>query len=119
MSDSGKRILIVDDDRSNASVVAKLLTRCGYETTFELSAERALKAAAALRPDVVITDLSLPDMSGYDLARRLRKHANGMQKIIALTGHAPEHADGDDSIFDEYLSKPADIKTLRKAIDGG
>jgi CheY-like chemotaxis protein len=110
----------VDDDESNAFILAKLLQHCGYEAVFELSGEAALKTAAAFEPDVVFMDLAMPDMSGYELARQLRQRgSDGKPRLVSLTGSDRGQGDGDDSVFDDYLLKPADVKTLCKIIDGG
>lgn len=115
-----KKILVVDDDESNAFVLAKLLQHCGYDAVFELSGEAALKTAAAFEPDVVFMDLAMPDMSGYELARQLRQRgSDGKPRLVSLSGSDRGQGDGDDSVFDDYLLKPADVKTLCKIIDGG
>ena len=112
-----QKILVVDDDEANAAVLAKLLQHCGYDAGVELSGVSALKTAAAFEPDVVFIDLSMPGMSGYELAQQLRERGS-KSKLVSLTGFARGRGHGDDSVFDEYLLKPANVETLRRVIDG-
>jgi len=114
-----RKILVVDKE-STAVILVKLLQHCGYDAVFEPTGEAALKTAAVFEPDVIFIDLIMPDMSGYDIAQKLRFHrSNGKPKLISLTGYVRGQGQGDDSVFDDYLVKPVDVETFRKVIDGG
>ncbi len=109
------RILIVDDNVDAADSTAMLLRLEGYETHSVHSAHAALHAAATLKPDVVLLDIGLPEMDGYDVARRLRALTEGgPTAIIALTGYG-QPADRDRAAragFDEFLVKPVEPAVL-------
>src|SRR5262249_32834998 len=111
----GMRILVVDDNVDAADSTALLLNLEGYETHSVHSAHAALDAAAASKPDVVLLDIGLPEMDGYDVARRLRALAEGAPSvIIALTGYG-QPADRDRANragFDEFLVKPVEPAVL-------
>jgi len=110
----------VDDSKDCALILTKLLERCGYLVAFELSGKDALETAALIKPDVILVDLAMPDMDGYQLAQKLRKEAiDGKPKLVSLTGYPRGKGNGDDSIFDDYLLKPVDVETLRRVIDDG
>jgi len=109
---------VADDDYASAIILVQLLRRAGYEAQYGLTAEAVLQVADEFDPDVVFVDLIMPDMSGYELAQRIRSCKNGARpKIVSLTGMPRGHGHGDDSIFDEYLLKPASLTTLRAVID--
>jgi CheY-like chemotaxis protein len=85
------------------------------------SGRRGLSLAASARPDLAIVDLGLPVMSGYDLARRIRRHpqAAGM-RLVALSGYGQD-ADIQaalDAGFDEHLTKPPDPARLEQLLTG-
>jgi PAS domain S-box-containing protein len=109
------RILIVDDNVDAADSTAMLLSLEGYETHSVHSAHAALEAAVAIKPDVVLLDIGLPEMDGYDVARRMRALIHGEPTtIIALTGYG-QPADRDRAAhagFDEFLVKPVEPAVL-------
>lgn len=84
---SSQRVLIIDDWEDSAQTLAALLQSAGYETRIATGGVTGLALAASDRPDAVILDLDLPDMSGYEVCRRLRARPDGARLlIIALTG---------------------------------
>ena len=88
MDHSPLRVLVVDDDADTANSSAALLRHCGYETAVALDGEDALGRAAQLAPDVVLLDLGMPLMDGFEVARRLRRPGGALPPfIIAVTGH--------------------------------
>jgi PAS domain S-box-containing protein len=110
-----KRLLIADDNRDAATTLGALLELSGYSVTTVFCGQDALTAAAALKPDAFLLDIGMPDMSGYDLARRIRHEAWGRNAyLVALTGWGQAHdkeaarAAG----FDEHLTKPIDPTIL-------
>ncbi len=113
------RVLVVDDQADCAEVVSVLLTIMGYECQSALSGTDALARAETFEPDVVLLDLQLPDVSGYEVARELRRRAGKRPlHIAAVSGsstpdiRARTHAAG----FDQHLSKPTDAAKLRHVL---
>lgn len=113
------RILIVDDDMRAADSLELMLHASGYsETRVAYSGHAALVIAADFRPEVALLDLSLLDITGYELARSLRERAQTQNlRLIALTS-SPEHAAREQARaagFERYLMKPiaaADLSAL-------
>ncbi len=109
------RLLVVDDNRDSATSLARLLALDGHETDTAFDGLEAMDAAEAIRPDVVLLDLGLPKLNGYDAARRIREHPWGRDmKLVALTGWGQEE-DRRRSLeagFDGHLVKPVDYDAL-------
>jgi len=109
------RVLVVDDNVDAADSTAMLLSLDGYETHSVHSAQAALESAPSFNPDVVLLDIGLPEMDGYDVAQRLREQAAGApMALIALTGYG-QPADRDRATqagFDEFLVKPVEPAVL-------
>lgn len=104
------RILIVDHDAESARQLARLLPNTRYDlVVLQGASESALEAAIEFDPDLVILDIELPEMSGYEAARRLRQHPNLQHaRLIALT-ESGEHLGREHarvSGFERYLVKP-------------
>jgi DNA-binding response OmpR family regulator len=113
------RVLIVDDYPDAAEAACILLTLLGQECRFATCGEDALREAAAFEPDVAIVDIGLPDVSGLEVARRLRERGGHAMSLAALTGWGqPE-----DRIkalaagFDHHVLKPADMTKLAHVIE--
>jgi CheY-like chemotaxis protein len=105
-----ERILIVDDDMASADSLELMLHASGYsETRVAYSGAAALEIASEFRPGVVLVDLSLIDMTGYELAHALREQAQSQQvRLIAVTS-SPEHVAREEARvagFERYLVKP-------------
>jgi CheY-like chemotaxis protein len=83
----GARLLVVEDNRDAADLLAEMLEMLGFRTTVAYTGEAALQAAVRDSPDVVLLDIGLPDIDGYEVCRRLRLTALPRQPmVIALTG---------------------------------
>lgn len=111
-----RRILIVDDNTDSARSMAILQTRRGHVTRIAFTGPDALAVAAEFLPEVVLLDIGLPGMDGFEVARRLRAMpALAGTLIIAMTGYAsPEDLiAAKQAGFDEHLVKPVDLDTLR------
>jgi len=112
---SGVSVLVVDDNRDAADALSRVLTLAGYQTEVAYEAAEALAIAASQHPDVVLLDIGLPDMSGHEVARRLRAEpwGAGMQ-LIAITGWGQEddRRKSREAGFDEHLTKPVDPELL-------
>jgi PAS domain S-box-containing protein len=109
------RVLVVDDNVDTAQGLAMTLRLLGYEASTALDGKEALEVARALRPEVILLDIGLPGMDGYEIATRLRnEELCQAAKIIAITGYGQEE-DRHRSVeagFDDYLVKPIDHQSL-------
>jgi CheY-like chemotaxis protein len=114
------KVLVVDDERDNADTNVVLLRLWGHEAEAAYSAEDAIAKAKTLDPDVVLMDIGLPVMNGFDLARELRKCCPEA-KFLAITGYT--RADivrrARESGFERVLIKPASAKAIKDAVDSG
>jgi CheY-like chemotaxis protein len=99
------RVLIVEDNRDTADTTAMLLRMHGFDVVVAYDGRSALQAAKGYDPDVVLLDLSLPDIDGYAVAVGLRRNGLDRASLVAVSGHAPD-ADWDHVGFDEHLVKP-------------
>jgi PAS domain S-box-containing protein len=115
------RLLVVDDNLDAADSLAMVLRIIGHEVETANDGIAAVGAAAAFHPDVILLDIGLPKMDGYDVARHIREQAGGADVIlVALTGWGQEEdrhrsrAAG----FDHHLTKPVDFKDLKKLLAG-
>jgi len=110
-----RRVLIVDDSEDGAESMAMILDFAGHETFKAHDGVSALEAAERLRPDVVLLDIGLPRMNGYEVCRHLREQSWGRElTIVALTGWGQEE-DRDRSRevgFDAHMVKPVDFDAL-------
>lgn len=116
----GRLVLIVDDVLDNRELYVQYLTYFGYRAAEAGDGEDALAKAAALKPDVIVMDLSLPGMDGWEATRRLKANeATRHIPVIALTGHALSGSDADARAAgcDAFLTKPCDPADLAAAID--
>jgi CheY-like chemotaxis protein/two-component sensor histidine kinase len=120
--DSGPRgrILVVDDNRDAASSLAMVLGSAGHAVQIAHTGEEALTTGLAMEPDVVLLDIGLPDINGYDVARRIRHSAWGRGVLLmALTGWGQkedvERAHG--AGFDLHLTKPADPERIERLVE--
>lgn len=117
-----KKILVVDDDSDSAEMIAEFLATQGHETTFALTGTAAIATALELVPDLALLDITLPDMTGYELAQQLRAQSSlaGLV-LVALTGWSgPEHeAKALESGFDHHMVKPIDFETLQRVLERG
>jgi signal transduction histidine kinase len=108
-----RRILIVDDNVDSADSLAMILNLCGHVAEPVYGAAEALERAAALDPEVVLLDIGLPGMDGYEVARLLRKRGSSA-RLVALTGYGqPEDVRrAEDAGFDTHLVKPVALQHL-------
>jgi CheY-like chemotaxis protein len=114
---AGVQILIVDDDHDTREVIRAILRRAGAKVTAADSAAAALEHIQASRPDLLLTDIAMPTMDGFQLARTVRSLEGGSDlKIVALTAF-PEGAGRAQQIgFDAFLRKPIDPADLVASI---
>ncbi len=114
------RILVVDAYADTVETTCAYLRALGHECQAATSGEGALLAASTFAPDIALLDIGLPDLSGYEVARRLRA-AQGTQPIYiaAVTGwSSPEDiADAMAAGMDRHIAKPANVDVLRSVLD--
>jgi PAS domain S-box-containing protein len=115
-----RRILIVDDNRDAAFALARLLRATGNETQTAFDGIEATSVAERFRPDVILLDIGLPRMNGWDVCRTIRQKSSGKKPaIIAMTGWGQDD-DRRKSLeagFDGHLVKPVDYASLRQLLD--
>ena len=110
-------VLVVDDEESVRKFVDRVLRNAGYDTATAADGPEAIDVALRVAPAILVTDVMMPQMSGDELARRLRQQQPSL-KVLYLTGFA-------DNLFKErvtlwqdeaYLDKPCSIKSLLQAV---
>jgi PAS domain S-box-containing protein len=120
MPSGGRRVLVVDDNRDAADAMAVLLSIDGHDITIAYDGTTALDSAASRLPDVVLLDIGLPDITGYEVSRRLRALEGGERiTIVAISGwgQARDKQLAFDSGFDAHLTKPADPSQVRALLN--
>jgi Signal transduction histidine kinase len=110
------RVLVVDDHQDTCMGMKMMLERRGYQITLAHTADQAVEKAGAEDFDLLISDIGLPDRSGYELMRELR--VNKGLRGIALSGFGAEHdvSKARDAGFSEHLTKPINFERLEEAI---
>src|SRR6516162_6015695 len=109
------KILMVEDNDMNRDMLSRRLLRNGYEVVMALDGRQAVEMAATEKPDLILMDMSLPDLDGWEATRRI-KAAAGTRAIpvIALTAHAMS-GDREKALeagCDDYDTKPIDLPRL-------
>ena len=115
-----RRILVVDDNRDAAESLGMLLKFLGADVRVVGDGRSALEIISSYRPSVVLLDIGMPGMDGYEVARRIRAQPDlGEVMLIALTGWGQEddRRRSQSAGFDHHLIKPADIGALRALLD--
>lgn len=115
------KILLVEDNELNRDMLSRRLLRRGYEVVMAFDGSHALNAAESSRPALILMDMSLPVMDGWEATRRLKAHPDLCAiPVIALTAHAME---GDrqralDAGCDDFDTKPIELERLLAKIEG-
>ena len=115
------RVLLVDDNVDAMEMMGFLLTEMGYDTFTATDAHGVVKLALEQRPDVIVLDIGLPGIDGYQLARMIREHPGlAHTRLVAHTGYgSPEDRQkARDAGFDAHLVKPAQLSALEAALRG-
>ena len=115
---SPRRILIVDDSRDAAESLAMLLSLSGHQVALAHDGVQALEAVAADRPEVILLDIGLPGMDGYEVCRRLRQGGLDDALIIAMTGYGQERdrQRSKEAGFDTHTVKPVELDHLMELL---
>ena len=112
---AARRILVVEDNPDAAETLREVLELAGHEVAAASDGHEALSMARTFRPEVVLCDIGLPGLDGYEVARRLRKDATlAPTFLVALTGYAQpqDRRRAEEAGFDRHLAKPPDLDAL-------
>jgi CheY-like chemotaxis protein len=115
-----RRVLVVDDNEDSARTLAEVLNIMGHEAHFLTHPLLVLKRALEFRPDVMLLDIGMPELNGYDLARLLRKHfGRESLRLVAITGYGTpqDRKKSSEAGFDAHLTKPADVAMLQHMME--
>src|SRR5258705_2030834 len=114
-----RRILVVDDNADAADSLGMLLQVRGDEVRVAYDGLEALELAGEFNPEVVLLDIGMPKISGYDVARRLREARGDSVFIIAISGwgHEGDRKRARETGFDHHFTKPVDFEALVALID--
>jgi signal transduction histidine kinase/ActR/RegA family two-component response regulator len=116
-----RRIMVVDDNQDSALSLSMLLEISGHETAVAHDGIEALRVAEDFLPDVMLLDIGMPKLNGYDAARRIRQQPWGKEMIlVALTGWGKDgdRQKSEDAGFDMHLVKPVELETLIELFSG-
>ena len=113
----GKRVLVVDDNPYTADSFARLISLLGHEARPAYSGSEAVKCTAEFEPDMVLLDIDMPGMDGYEAVKRLRqdpKHSGAI--YVAITGWAREEDQrrAYDAGFDLHVPKPISVERIKE-----
>ena len=116
-----RQVLVIEDNVDAGQSLADILEIQGHRVRIARDGRSGLELARAVRPDVVLCDIGLPDLNGFDVARAMRRdECLRSTRIIALSGyaHAEDRQRAREAGFDAHVAKPADLDELMKALVG-
>lgn len=114
------KILLVEDNEMNRDMLSRRLIRKGYEVVMAVDGRQGVDMARSVRPDLILMDMSLPVMDGWEASRTLKSDGDTRDiPIIALTAHAmaEDRQSALDAGCDDYDTKPVDLKRLLTKIE--
>ena len=114
------RILLVEDNEMNRDMLSRRLVRSGYEVVLADEGEKGVALARAHAPDLILMDMSLPVLDGWEATRRIKAvAATASVPVIALTAHAmtDDEARARDAGCDDFDTKPVDLQRLLAKIE--
>jgi two-component system, cell cycle response regulator DivK len=110
-----RKILVVEDNEDSRELAVKVLKNKGYQVIAAVDGEDAVEKAIAEKPDLILLDISLPKLDGYEVAKKLKSMAEFQEiPIVALTAHAMK-GDREKVIvagFEGYITKPINVREL-------
>ncbi|HEY8520681.1 MAG TPA: hybrid sensor histidine kinase/response regulator [Gammaproteobacteria bacterium] len=113
-----QRLLIVEDNAEVADLFALLLKSLGHEAHVAYAGQHGVSLAATLEPDMVFIDIGLPDISGHEVARRIRALlGDRAPPLVALSGYPPSERTGDGGLFRDYVLKPIDRERIARLFE--
>jgi CheY-like chemotaxis protein len=112
------RVLVVDDNRDAADSMAAMIGVLGNEVRASYSGFEVTALAESFRPELVLLDIGMPGMNGYEVCRELRKTQGDAVRIVALTGYGQEsdRSQSEAAGFDEHLVKPITLDSLQRVL---
>ena len=111
------RVLLVDDNQDAGVVLSHLLAHVGHEIRVAVNGREALQLAVDFRPDTVLLDIRLPDMDGYEVARRLRDLRLPIPaRVVVLSGINPDPQRDREAGIDCHLVKPAPLADVLRTM---
>ena len=116
---SARTILIVDDNVSSAQTLAMLLELAGHVAHVAHAGDAGIETFERHRPEVVLLDIGLPGLDGYEVARRIRRSEGGREAVlIAATGYGrdEDRRKAVEAGFDHHLVKPIDLEALQRLL---
>ncbi len=114
------RVLLVEDNELNRDMLSRRLMRRGYEVDMAADGKEGLQLADAVTPDLILLDLSLPEMDGWEVLRRLKQNPKMSRiPVMALTAHAlvTDRTRALEAGFDDYDIKPVEMPRLLKKME--
>ncbi len=113
-----ERILVVDDERDAADGLVRLITALGHEARAAYSGPEAIDAIAAFRPDMILIDIGMPRMDGYEAAGRIRRAVGAEAILVAVTGwsRTEDKNRAYESGFDLHVAKPMSAEGLKELL---
>jgi len=115
-----RRILLVEDNELNRDMLSRRLVRRGYEVEIAVDCREGLSMASASSPDLILLDLSLPEMDGWEVLRRLKQDPKMKSiPVVALTAHAlvTDRNRALEAGFDDYDIKPVEMPRLLQKME--
>jgi CheY-like chemotaxis protein len=114
------RILLVEDNELNRDMLSRRLMRRGYQVDLAADGKEGLQMAESITPDLILLDLSLPGMDGWEVLRQLKQHPRMKNiPVVALTAHAlvTDRNRALEAGFDDYDIKPVEMPRLLKKME--
>jgi CheY-like chemotaxis protein len=113
-----RRILVVDDNRDARELLRTLLELDGHQVQDAADGAKAVRLAVQWTPEIALIDIGLPEVDGYEVARRIRKRLGDSVRLVALTGYSDAEARrlAAEAGFDEHIVKPVDPERLSELL---
>src|SRR5438270_13417955 len=112
MTENGMKIFVVDDEQQIVRVLKRALEAAGFSVQSALSAKNALDAIQLWTPNVIITDLAMPEMDGIELCRKIREFSQAPIVVLSVKGDEQAKVQALDSGADDYVTKPFGMSEL-------